>query len=102
MATADVQRRLLRTGQGVLNPAEGLAALRWVLRANSLDMKPQVAKLQSCFYPTCHRAVASSQSQPDAAHTCGTVVMLCQYRPLQLLHNQMPSQSSRRAARAKM
>ena len=31
MASADVRRRLLRTGQGVLAPAEGLAALRWVL-----------------------------------------------------------------------
>ena len=43
MATADVQRRLLRTGQGVLGPAEGLAALRWVLRADGRGVGPQVS-----------------------------------------------------------
>ena len=42
MASADVQRRLLRTGQGVLTPAEGLAALRWVLQTNGLGADPQV------------------------------------------------------------
>jgi hypothetical protein len=43
MATAEVQRRLLRTGQGVLGPAEGLSALRWVLRADGRGVGPQVS-----------------------------------------------------------
>ncbi len=43
MASADVQRKLLRTGQGVLAPDEGLAALRWILLTNGRGADPQVS-----------------------------------------------------------
>ena len=72
MASADVQRRLLRTGQGVLTPAEGLAALRWVLGANARGAEPQVScKRMSCilvwlsFISRPHRVECSWQARVE-------------------------------------
>ncbi len=85
MASADVQRRLLRMGQGVLTPAEGLAALRWVLGANERAAEPQVSCKPHVAYsyslrcrPQCSSCVREAVScwQRSSCIVCLTCVLL--------------------------